>query len=53
MFPYFYVFSSDFFLFICSLHEPKYLYVLATRYFIHTVNFPTEKFINSYLLALG
>jgi len=54
MLPYFSVFFfSDFFLFICSLHELKYLYVLLTRYFIHTVTFPAEKFMHRYLLAFG
>jgi len=42
-----------YFPFICLLNEPKYLYAFVTRYFIHTVNFPTEKFIHCYLLALG
>jgi len=42
-----------YFPFVCSLTELKYLYVFVTRYFIHTVNFPVEKFIHCYLLAPG
>jgi len=53
MFPYFCVLFAMYFPFICSLNELKYLYVFVTRCFIHTVNFPVEKFIHCYLLALG
>jgi hypothetical protein len=43
---------SMYFPLICLLNELKYLYVFVTRYFIHTINFPVEKFIQCYLLAV-
>jgi hypothetical protein len=43
---------SVYFPFICPLNELKYLCVLLTTYFIHTVNFPTKTFVHCYLLAL-